>query len=113
METSQAAASLAALSQESRLRAFRLLVRAGPDGLSVGAIASSLGVPPATLSFHLKELTHAGLVRAKRDGRSVIYSPDVGGIRELMSFLTEDCCQGHPELCAVDGPLECGDGQCG
>lgn len=99
MEAKQAVAALSALAQESRLRAFRLLVKTGPDGLPAGQIAERLDVPPATLSFHLKELTNAGLLEAHREGRSVIYSLRVEGIRSLMSFLTKDCCEGRPELC--------------
>jgi DNA-binding transcriptional ArsR family regulator len=99
MKIKEATAALAALSQDSRLRVFRLLVRTGPEGLSAGRIARDLGVPPATLSFHLKELASAGLVEPRRSGRSLIYSLRVAGVRELLAFLTEDCCRGRPELC--------------
>lgn len=113
MEIGQATAALSALSQESRLRAFRLLVRVGPDGMSAGSIAHDLEIPAPTLSFHLKELANAGLVTARRDGRSIVYSPNIDGIRGLMAFLTEDCCQGRPELCAVTVAAVSGpDGQC-
>ena len=110
MEISTATAALAALSQESRLRAFRLLVRSGPEGMAAGAISDDLDIPATTLSFHLKELAHAGLIRARREGRSIIYRPHIDGIRDLMAFLTEDCCQGRPDLCSVSTDLACADG---
>ncbi len=94
MERQSALSALAALSQETRLDAFRLLVRGGPEGLSAGAIAEELGVPAATLSFHLKELKNAGLVSCDREGRSLIYSPDFKAMRDLLGFLTQNCCQG-------------------
>jgi len=99
MEITSAVAALSALAQESRLSVFRLLVRQGPQGLPAGEIAARLDVPPATMSFHLKELAQAGLIGSRRAGRSIIYALDTGGIRGLMAFLTEDCCQGRPELC--------------
>ena len=99
METKQAVLALTALAQESRLRLFRLLVPAGEEGLAAGDIAEQLGVPPATLTFHLKELSHAGLIESQREGRSIRYSLCVAGMRELLTFLTQDCCQGRPELC--------------
>ena len=99
MKMSQAVRALAALAQESRLQAFRLLVRAGADGLPAGKIAEELDVPSATLSFHLKELANAGLVQQRREGRSIIYSLHVEAMQSLLSFLVEDCCQGQPELC--------------
>jgi DNA-binding transcriptional ArsR family regulator len=99
MKINQAVMALSALAQESRLQVFRLLVQVGPDGLPAGEIAEKLKIPPATLSFHLKELAHAGLVQSRKDGRSVIYGLDVKGINCLMGFLIADCCQGRPELC--------------
>ena len=99
MEIKQAVNALAALAQESRLRAFRLLVPAGEDGVAAGEIAERLGIPPATLTFHLKELTHAGLIESRREGRSIVYSLRVRGMRDLLTFLTRDCCKGQPELC--------------
>jgi len=92
--------ALSALAQESRLAVFRLLVRAGPEGLPAGEIAQEVGVRPNTLSTHLTILGHAGLVRSRRDGRSIIYTADYGGMRELLGFLMEDCCAGRPEICA-------------
>ncbi|MEE9280990.1 MAG: metalloregulator ArsR/SmtB family transcription factor [Myxococcota bacterium] len=94
MERQSALSALAALSQETRLDAFRLLVRGGPEGLSAGVIAEELGVPAATLSFHLKELKNAGLVSCDREGRSLIYSPDFKAMQDLVGFLTQNCCQG-------------------
>ena len=94
MEKEAAIATLASLAQESRLDIFRLLVRAGPDGLAVGEVGESLGLPSATLSFHLKELTNAGLLHFERIGRSRIYRPDFDVMNQLLGYLTENCCQG-------------------
>ena len=94
METKDAVAALGALAQESRLEVFRLLVQAGPDGLPAGQIAERLKLASPTLSFHLAQLKHAGLIQAKRDGRSLIYAADYDGMNELMAFLTENCCAG-------------------
>ena len=103
METKDALAALSALAQETRLEVFRLLVRAGPTGLAAGAVAELIGVQPATLSFHLRELERAGLLTARRESRQIFYAPDFRGMRALLAFLTEDCCGGHPEICAVPG----------
>jgi DNA-binding transcriptional ArsR family regulator len=97
MEMKDAVAALGALAQDSRLEVFRLLVRTGPEGLPAGEIAGRLSVAPATLSFHLAQLRHAGLVTMRRDGRSLIYSADYDGMNGLMSFLTENCCAGTAE----------------
>ena len=94
MEKQIAIAALAALAQETRLDVFRLLVRAGPEGLAVGAVGEALGLPPATLSFHLKELKSAGLVRCERVGRSRIYRPSLAVVKELVDYVMENCCQG-------------------
>jgi DNA-binding transcriptional ArsR family regulator len=96
MEKQNVIAALAALAQETRLDVFRLLVRAGPDGLAVGEIAEALQLPSATLSFHLKELTSAGLLDFERVGRSRIYRPDFAVMNELIAFLGDSCCQGVP-----------------
>lgn len=100
--------ALGALAQETRLETFRLLVRAGPDGMAAGSIAGALETPHNTLSSHLSILVNAGLVRSRRDGRSVIYRVDFDGTRSLLAFLVEDCCQGRPEVCApmLDKVLE-------
>ena len=100
MDQSKTIKALAALAQESRLQAFRLLVRSGPDGLAAGEIARRLDVPHNTLSSHLAILANAGLLTSHRQSRSIIYRIDFDGTRELLSFLMQDCCQGSPELCA-------------
>jgi ArsR family transcriptional regulator, arsenate/arsenite/antimonite-responsive transcriptional repressor len=92
MESKNAIASLAALAQESRLAIFRLLVEAGPTGLSVGEIGASVKAAPATLSFHLKELANAGLTLSRQDGRYIFYSANYGQMNALLGFLTENCC---------------------
>jgi DNA-binding transcriptional ArsR family regulator len=92
MQTKVVLAGLAALAQETRLAIFHLLVRKGPTGLAAGRIAERLGVPPATLSFHLAQLTHAGLIVPRRVSRSLIYSADYSRMNELIAFLTENCC---------------------
>ena len=94
MEKHMAISALAGLAQETRLDAFRLLVRAGSEGLAAGAIGEALGLPSATLSFHLKELKSAGLVRCERAGRSRIYSPNFAVVKELVDYVMENCCQG-------------------
>jgi ArsR family transcriptional regulator, arsenate/arsenite/antimonite-responsive transcriptional repressor len=101
METTDAVAALSALAQESRLQVFRLLVQAGPDGLPAGQIAERLKLASPTLSFHLAQLRHAGLVTLRRDGRSLIYAADYDGMNDLMGFLTENCCAGEPAGCGV------------
>jgi DNA-binding transcriptional ArsR family regulator len=102
----QAVTALAALAQESRLQAFRLLVRHGEKGLPAGEIAEALGVPPATLSFHLSQLAQGGLIDSRRNGRSISYFILVDGIRALMAYLTEDCCGGRSELCLPASEVE-------
>ncbi|MBX9885079.1 MAG: metalloregulator ArsR/SmtB family transcription factor [Novosphingobium sp.] len=91
---------LSALAQGHRLAVFRLLVKAGPEGLPAGTIAREVGVRPNTLSTHLAILDHAGLVSARRAGRSVIYAADYAAMRGLLGFLVEDCCGGAAEICA-------------
>jgi len=102
MKTEKAILALSALAQDSRLRVFRLLAKYGPDGIRAGTIATKLDIPPATLSFHLKELAHAGLIESRREGRTVIYGLSAPTVRCLMAFLMENCCQGRPELCVPD-----------
>ena len=99
METSSVVTALAALAQETRLGVFRLLVATGPSGLNAGAIAERLGVPSSTMSFHLKELDRAGLVRSWRRQRQIFYAADYEATRRLLTFLTEDWCGGRPEIC--------------
>ena len=97
--------ALAALAQATRLRAFRALVVAGPEGLTPGAMAEGLGLPAATLSFHLKELMHAGLVNQERQGRNLIYRAEFTQMNALMAYLTDQCCQGQP--CESTTPATC------
>ena len=99
MEIKEATIALAALAQETRLAIFRLLVEAGPEGVAAGRISEALEVPPATLSFHLKELAHAGLAHARPESRFVFYRADFERMAALMTFLTRNCCRGMPEEC--------------
>jgi ArsR family transcriptional regulator len=99
MEKTIAIAALAALAQESRLDVFRLLVQAGPDGMPAGQIGERLSLAPATLSFHLSQLRHAGLVTFRRESRSLIYAAEYPAMNGLISYLTENCC-GGTEICA-------------
>ncbi|MEM9756446.1 MAG: helix-turn-helix domain-containing protein [Pseudomonadota bacterium] len=99
MEMTKALAALAALSQPTRLDAFRLLIGAAPKGLLAGEICKKLGVRPNTLSANLLVLLNAGLVTNRREGRAVRYLADMDGMRGLLAFLMEDCCGGHPDLC--------------
>lgn len=95
MKANRAIQALAALAQEHRLAAFRLLVQTGPEGLPAGQIAAQLGVPNSSLSFHLAQLTEAGLVTQRREGRSLIYTADFDAMNALVGFLTENCCGGE------------------
>lgn len=105
MEIKQAVSALGALAQDTRLELFRLLVRQGPAGLPAGELAQRLAIPPATLSFHLGQLSHAGLVTSRRDGRSIIYAADYAGMRALLVFLTEHCCQPDDQTSAARAPV--------
>ena len=89
-------AALVALAQESRLASFRLLIQAGPQEMAATKIAEHIGIPPSSLSFHLKELVHAGLIVPRQDGRFVIYAADVDNMNALICFLTDNCCGGAP-----------------
>ena len=100
MDQSQALAGFAALSQETRLAIVRRLVRAGQDGIPAGEIAQAMKASPSNISFHLKELERAGLIEARREARSIIYSAGYDTLRDLIGFLMKDCCAGHPEICA-------------
>ena len=100
MDMFAAIEGFSALAQETRLAAFRLLVEAGPDGLPAGEVARALDVPHNTLSSHLAQLSRAGLVTARREGRQVIFAADFAGMRGLIAYLVEDCCRGRPEACA-------------
>jgi DNA-binding transcriptional ArsR family regulator len=95
MKESAAVVALAALAQEARLRVFRALVGAAQQGLTPGALSAMLDVPASTLSFHLKELMHAGLLSVERDGRNLLYRPDMAQMNALLAYLTDHCCQGQ------------------
>lgn len=99
MESYEAVNTLSALAQEARLAVFRLLVEAGPKGMPVGQIGTKLSIPPATLSFHLVQLKHAGLVTVQRSGRQLIHAAHFKRMNELLSYLTENCCDGNPSAC--------------
>jgi DNA-binding transcriptional ArsR family regulator len=103
MDTKQTIAALAALAQETRLQIFRLLVQAGAAGTSVGTIGAAVKAAPATLSFHLKELAHAGLIEPRQDGRFIFYSANYARMHQLLGFLTENCCAGDADVCAPAG----------
>jgi ArsR family transcriptional regulator len=94
METKSALSALSSLAQDSRLTIFRALVQIGPEGLPAGQISEATGIPPSSLSFHLKELTHAGMVTPRQDGRFIIYAANFETMNELIGFLTENCCGG-------------------
>lgn len=103
METDLAVDRLSALAQPARLAAFRILVQAGPDGLAAGELAAAAGVAPSTLSAQLAVLSSAGLVRSRREGRSIIYAAVFDAMAELLTFLMEDCCAGRAEVCLPVG----------
>jgi ArsR family transcriptional regulator, arsenate/arsenite/antimonite-responsive transcriptional repressor len=109
MDEPCALAAFAALSQETRLRIVRLLVKAGPEGLAAGALGQALGgASSSRLSFHLAHLEHAGLVASRREGRFIIYSAVYTALAGLIEFLTSDCCQSRPEICgAFAAPFAC------
>lgn len=95
------------LAQESRLSLYRLLVQKGPDGMAAGDIASKLGISPTSLSFHLKELTNVGLIKSRKEGRYIYYSPDFKAMNGLLAFLTENCCEGSKSKAACATPASC------
>jgi ArsR family transcriptional regulator, arsenate/arsenite/antimonite-responsive transcriptional repressor len=99
MEIKAAVTALAALAQETRLSIYRLLIEAGPEGVSVGRIGQTLEVPGATLSFHLKELARAGLLSSRQEKQFIYYAVDFERMAELMTYLTQNCCQGMPQEC--------------
>lgn len=107
MEEKSAVTSLAALAQGMRLRIFRALIGAAPRGMTPGELAGTLGVPGSTLSFHLKELMHAGLVMQQREGRNLIYTPSIDQMNQLLVYLTAHCC--HGEVCDITVPTGCVD----
>ena len=105
LDESVAVKALAALAQTQRLRAFRALVVAGPDGLTPGAMAEQLAVAPSALSFHLKELAHSGLVSSEARGRNLIYRASIEHMNALLAYLTEHCCEG--QACGAGAPPAC------
>ena len=108
MKKSTVVVALGALAQENRLDILRLLMQKGSEGLRAGEIGARLGLPSPTLSFHLNQLRFAGLVRSRRESRSIIYSANFKTMNGLLGYLTENCCGGRPELCAPDAcvPLQ-------
>ena len=96
MKTKSAVTALAAIAQDSRLAIFRALVQAGPDGMSAGKISEATDIAPSSLSFHMKELAHANMVRSRQDGRFVIYAANFTTMNALLAFLTTNCCGGNP-----------------
>lgn len=116
MEEKDAVMALAALAQGMRLRVFRAMIGAGPQGMTPGALSATLDVPASTLSFHLKELMHAGLAQQQRDGRSLIYRPALAQMNALLAYLTAHCCQAascaadsQGAACAADSDPHCTD----
>ena len=107
LSEAQAVAALAALAQPARLRVFRSLVGAGPDGMTPGMLTATLGVPSSTLSFHLKGLADAGLVEAERQGRHLVYRPLIAQMNELIAYLTDHCCGGQPCGVTTTAPVSC------
>ena len=99
MDLDHAVSALGALAHPHRLAVFRLLVKMGPNGLPAGQISDQVGISATTASFHLKELDRAGLIFGTRDGRHIRYAAHIQGIRQLLAYLSEDCCQGQPQLC--------------
>jgi ArsR family transcriptional regulator, arsenate/arsenite/antimonite-responsive transcriptional repressor len=100
MDERQAISAFGSLAQETRLRVLRRLVQAGPEGVAAGALAEQLGVSPSNISFHLSHLERAGLIQARREARSIIYSAAYPVLRDLIRFLMEDCCAGDPRVVA-------------
>lgn len=101
MQNKQAITILAALAQESRLAVYRLLIEHAPEGLAASAIAEKLGLPNATLSFHLKELSHAGLVSSRQSGRFIYYAPVIEAMNDLIGYLTDHCCSQSDSSCST------------
>jgi ArsR family transcriptional regulator len=99
MKTTDAVKALSALAQESRLEIFRLLVRKGPTGMAAGELSNHFEMPPATMSFHLKELSSAGLITSRRESRSIIYAADYSHMEQLLGFLMENCCADNGGKC--------------
>lgn len=101
MDNKLAVSLLSSIAQEARLEIFRLLVQAGPEGIAAGAVAERLAIPASTLSFHLKELAHAGLAEPRQQGRFIYYSANYKAMENLLAYLTENCCAGQ-QACSTD-----------
>lgn len=101
MVEEQAIGAFAALAHENRLTIFRSLMRAGPSGMSAGDIAAAAGLAPSNVSFHVAQMERAGLLRSWRVRRNIFYAVETEGVQQLLAFLTEECCAGHPELCGL------------
>ena len=99
MKRNKAVKAFASLAHEVRLGIFQRLVEAGPEGMPAGRIAGRLRISPSSLTFHIAHLERAGLVHSRRDGRSIVYSADFGAMGDLVDYLTDQCCGGHPEVC--------------
>ena len=112
LSPTDAIAVLAALAQPTRLEIFRLLLKHEPIGITAGVIADTVGAPHNSISTHLAILVRAGLLCSARDGRSIVYRADIGGMRALIGFLVNDCCDGHPELCNLVGAATAKDCGC-
>jgi DNA-binding transcriptional ArsR family regulator len=106
MKKHDAVAALAALAQDNRLDVFRLLVEAGPQGLSAGNVANALKLAPNTMTFHFDRLRNAGLVTVRREGRSMIYAAEFDTMNALLAYLTDNCCQGAQQACAAPAPCK-------
>ena len=111
MKKANVIAALGAIAQETRLEIFRMLVQKGPEGLPAGEIGARLGQPSPTMSFHLNQLRFAGLIKSRRESRSIIYSANFKAMTDLVGYLTENCCGGRPELCSPAAAPEC-ESQC-
>lgn len=96
---------LSALANKHRLGTFRLLIKAGPEGIAAGDLAAGMGLTGPNMSFHLRLLEKSGLVRSSRDHRNIYYAVDITGVRDLLTYLTDDCCAGRPELCGIRAPM--------
>lgn len=103
MKTTQAVRALAALAQDDRLKLYRLLVKAGPQGMPAGQLARSSRMPAPTVSFHLAKLVAADLAWSRKEGRFVIYGPEIAAMNRLLGYLTDECCGGQPALCCPPG----------
>ncbi len=103
MKSDQAVIALSALAQRTRLAIFRLLVECGPDGMAAGQVSEKLQVSPATLSFHFRALSHAGLVESRQDGRFVYYAANFAAMNDMIAYLTDNCCGGDADICKLPG----------